>query len=53
MDVESLLPFLMSSSICWTFKFILMSDFTLHIFVDNYVNTTWELKEINLKYLIF
>lgn len=41
MDVEFLLPFVMSRSSCWTFKLIFLSDFTLHISVNNYVNMTW------------
>lgn len=55
MDLESLLSFfffLMSSSICWTFTFILMFDFILHIFVDNCKYNS-ALKEIHLKYLMF
>lgn len=57
MDLESLLLsffffFLMSSSIYWTFKFILMSDFTLHVFVDNCKYNS-ALKEIHLRYLMF
>lgn len=56
MDLESLLSFffffLMSSSIYWTFKFILMSDFTLHVFVDNCKYNS-ALKEIHLRYLMF